>query len=142
MFRDTRLFSRKLIIEQDKLGPDPIITGKLPDGLTNVKGGLGPDGSRLKIHYINGDAIVHHPDCHHQGSHPITEKERESHIRDGTLGGAIRLDSVINDRNWSEPTLAQAFADTMYDQLQHLVNVCHGRTREPLTPQTLSLIHI
>ena len=49
MFRDTRLFSRKLIIEQDKLGPDPIITGKLPDGLTNVKEGLGPNGSRLKV---------------------------------------------------------------------------------------------
>ena len=131
MFRDTRLFSRKLIIEQDKLGPEPIITGRLPEGLTNVKEGLGPNGSRLKVEYVNGDAIVHHPDCQHQGSHPLTETERESQIRDGALGGAIRIESVTNDRKWSEPTLAQAFADTMYDQLQHLVNVSHGRNREP-----------
>jgi RNA recognition motif-containing protein len=86
IFRDSKLFSRKLIIEQDKIGPQPSITGRLPDGLTDVKDGIGLNGSRLKIEYINGDAIIHHPDCHNQGSHPITEEERESHIKDGNLG--------------------------------------------------------
>ena len=140
IFRDSKLFSRKLIIEQDKIGPQPSITGRLPDGLTDVKDGIGLNGSRLKIEYINGDAIIHHPDCHNQGSHPITEEERESHIKDGNLGGAIRLESVLDARDWPESTIAQAFADTMYDKLQHLINVSHGCAKGPLTPHVQRLI--
>ena len=88
MFRDTKLFSRKLIIEQDKVGPQPSVTSRLPDGLVDVKDGIGLNGSRLKVEYINGDAVIHHPDCHNQGSHPITEEERMSYIFEKYLGGS------------------------------------------------------
>ena len=46
MLKDAKLLSRNLIIEQDKIGPQPTITRKLPDG-----------------RYLNGDAVIHHPEC-------------------------------------------------------------------------------
>ena len=99
MFRDAKLLSRDLIIEQDKIGPQPIITSKLPDGLVNVKEGIGMGGSRLKVQYLNGDTIVHHPECYKQGSHPISERIQRHLAHEGNLGGVVRLESVFNARN-------------------------------------------
>ena len=38
MFREARFLTKRLIIEQDKIGPQPIVIGKNPDGLVDVRG--------------------------------------------------------------------------------------------------------
>ena len=76
MFKGAKLLSRDIIIMQDKIGPQPdMTTKKLPEGLVNVNGGLGMGGSRLKVRYLNGDIMIHHPDCENQGPHPIVGVE-------------------------------------------------------------------
>ena len=65
MFKNAKLLSREIIIEQDRIGPQPTMASKkLPDGLVNVDGGLGMGGSRLKVRHLNGDIMIHHPPCH------------------------------------------------------------------------------
>ena len=64
MFKRAKLFSRDIKIEQDKIGPTPsMCSKKLPDGLVDVEGGIAMGGSRLKVRYLNGDIMIHHPDC-------------------------------------------------------------------------------
>merc|ERR1712020_883096 len=144
MFKDTKLYSRQLTIRQDRKGPRPAISDRLPDGLVNVGNGIGLNGSRLKVEYLNGDAVIHHPDCHNQGSHPISEKEKDQLPKEGSLGGVVRLSSVYHARNWPDTTISQLFADTMYDKLQHLVTAgenCITRNM-PQTPQIRELLRI
>merc|ERR1711899_568679 len=66
MFSNARFKTRKFVIEQDKIGPQPSMTRKIPDGLVNVGDGIGMGGSRLKIRYMNGDIMIHHPECEKQ----------------------------------------------------------------------------
>ena len=49
------------------------------------------------------------------------------------------MGSVLNPREWPESTLAQAFADAMYDRLQHLVNVSHGCVRAGNTKELIRI---
>ena len=93
MFKKAKLFSRDIKIEQDKIGPTPTMSSrKLPDGLVDVEGGIAMGGSRLKVPYLNGDIMIHHPDCENQGSHPIVGVSEEG------LGGVVRLNSVLEAR--------------------------------------------
>ena len=48
MFKNAKLLSRKIIIEQDRIGPQPTMTRKLPDGLLNVEEGIGMGGADSK----------------------------------------------------------------------------------------------
>ena len=63
-------------------------------------------GSRLKVRYVNGDVMIHHPDCEGQGPHPTDGINKEG------IGGVIRLDSILEAGKWPEPTPAQGFADS------------------------------
>ena len=138
MFSNARFKTKKLMIEQDRIGPQPTMTKKMPDGLVNVGDGIGMGGSRLRIRYMNGDIMIHHPECEKQGPHPILG------IEENNLGGVVRLDSVFEANNWPDSTLAQGFADTMYDKLQHLVNAGYNCVREgvPQAPHIKELIKI
>ena len=81
-------------------------------------------GSRLKVRYLNGDVMIHHPDCENQGPHPIVGVSEEG------LGGVVRLDSVFDAENWPESTLAQGFANAMHDKLQTLITAGNNCVRE------------
>ena len=82
--------------------------------------------------------MIHHPECKKQGPHPIIGTEEED------LGGVVRLESVFEAGNWPDSTLAQGFADVMYDKLQHLVNAGYNCVREgvPQSPHIKELIRI
>ena len=144
MFREARFLTKRLIIEQDKIGPQPIVIGKNPDGLVDVRGGIGPGGSLLKISYINGDAVIHSPECSTQGEHPITNERGKYIIHQGNLGGVVRLEAADWTRNWADTTLAQEFANTMYDKLRDLVDAGYNCSRQgvPQAPHIQGLIRL
>ena len=90
MFKNAKLLSREIVVKPDKIGPLPSVTGKLPDGLVDVGEGLGMNGSRLKVRYLNGDAVVHNPDCYNQGAHPVSGAWRTGLKDQGDLGGGSK----------------------------------------------------
>ena len=90
------------------------------------------------MRYLNGDIMIHHPDCENQGPHPIVGTSEEG------LGGVVRLDSVFEADNWPDSTLAQGFADAMHDKFQHLIEAGYNCVREgvPQSPHIKELIKI
>merc|ERR1712115_482872 len=137
MFKNAKLFSRDLKVVQDKIGPTPTLTlKKLPEGLVDVEGGIAMGGSRLKIRYINGDMMIHHPECQGQGPHPTNGVNKDG------IGGVIRIESILEAGKWPEPTPAQGFADSMYEKLQKLVEAGYNCVRDgvPQSPHIKELI--
>merc|ERR1711978_439071 len=137
MFKKAKLFSRDLKVEQDKIGPTPTMSSKkLPDGLVDVEGGIAMGGSRLKVRYINGDMMIHHPECQGQGPHPTDGVNKDG------IGGVIRIESILEAGKWPEPTPAQGFADSMYEKLQKLVEAGYSCVRDgvPQSPHIKELI--
>ena len=69
-----------MIITQDKLGPPPTIPGRNPEGLVDVMGGIGTNGAKLKMEFLQGDAIIRSPECFAQGQHPLTPTEAREFV--------------------------------------------------------------
>merc|ERR1711923_528879 len=137
MFKKAKLFSRDLKVVQDKIGPTPTLTSKkLPEGLVDVEGGIAMGGSRLKVRYVNGDVMIHHPKCQGQGPHPTDKINKDG------IGGVIRMESILEADKWPEPTPAQGFADSMYEKLQRLVEAGYNCVRDgvPQSPHIKELI--
>ena len=64
------------------IGPFPNTYDGIPEGLTDVSGGLGPEGMKLKVEILEGTPFVHSPDCASIPDQPITQhelKEYKSH---------------------------------------------------------------
>ena len=69
-------------------------------------GGIGTNGTRLKVEFLQGNAIIHSPECFDKGQHPLTPTEaREFVIGQEALGGVVRLQSVQQKEGWPEATL-------------------------------------
>ena len=115
MFKKAKLFSRDLKVVQDKIGPTPTMSSKkLPDGLVDVEGGIAMGGSRLKVRYINGDMMIHHPECEGQGPHPTEGINKEG------IGGVIALTQSSrpkNGQNQLQPKGSQIPCMTSYRTL-------------------------
>ena len=75
MMKTATFYGRKLETVQDLTGPVPTISDQLPSGLANVAGGLGKNGEVVKVEYLDGDRMIHAPDCISQGDHPISHLE-------------------------------------------------------------------
>ena len=108
-------------------------------------GGIGTNGTRLKVEFLQGNAIIHSPECFDQGQHPLTPTEaREFVIGQEALGGVVRLQSVQQKEGWPEATLSQEFASNMFDKLQDLLNAAYGCTRRgvPQSPLNKEIIKI
>ena len=101
-------------------------------------------GTRLKVHFLHEDTIIHSPECFSQGNHPITEEKCKYLSHQGNLGGVVRLQSIDKPADWADTKISQEFANTMFDKLQDLLNAAYNCTRHniPQTPQVQEVIKI
>ena len=122
MMRQAKLYNREITVRPDVIGPFPNTYTGIPEGLTDVSGGLGPDGMKLKVELLEGNPFVHSPNCASIPDQPITQQELEEY-KSGkkVLGGMVHFQlSDIQDR-WYAATPAQNFVDDMITKLNHLV---------------------
>merc|ERR1712242_570263 len=63
MMRQAKLYNRDITVRPDVIGPFPNTYDGIPEGLTDVSGGLGTEGMKLKVEILEGTPFVHSPDC-------------------------------------------------------------------------------
>ena len=123
MMKQAKLYNRHLIVCSDRVGPSPVTQTGFTEGLVDVSGGLGENGTKVKVDFIEGNPFIHSPDCASILDTPITYKEAEDYNTGRKiLGGIVHLQMTDISARWARASPAQAFVDNMISKKNEIAS--------------------
>ena len=114
MMKEAKLYGRHLIVCQDRVGPSSVTQTGFTQGLVDVSGGIGKNGTKVRVDFIEGNSVIHSPDCTAVSDTPITYKEATDFFTGKkVLRGIVRLQMTDISSRWARTSPAQTFFDNM-----------------------------
>ena len=123
MMKEAKLYGRHLIVCQDRVGPSPVTQTGFTQGLVDVSGGIGKNGTKVRVDFIEGNSVIHSPDCTAVSDTPITYKEATDFFTcKKVLRGILVLLKMIDvSSGWARTSPAQTFVDNMMAKMDEMI---------------------